>query len=92
MTVVTEAALEPLLTKDFAQFEVHGYTVVDARGWGESGVRDAGWDATANIRIEIVCKPEAAAALIDHLQATYYANFAMVVFTSEVHVLRAEKF
>ncbi|WP_246316174.1 P-II family nitrogen regulator [Tepidicella baoligensis] len=92
LTVFTEASIEQLLIKDMDRMGVRGYTISDARGKGSRGVRDASWDESRNIRIEVICAREQAEALLAHLQARYYSNYAMVACFSEVEVLRPGKF
>lgn len=92
LTVVTEAALENVLVKDFETLGVRGYTIIDARGKGSRGTRDATWGESSNIHVEIVCDEATAAAIADHLQNRYYQDYAMILFVSEVAVLRPEKF
>ena len=83
ITIVTEAALERRITDDLKRLGAHGYTISEARGEGSRGVRSAGWEATSNIRVEVIC---------DALRAHYYDHYAMILFMSEVGVLRPEKF
>jgi len=92
LTVICEAALEKKLVVDLQQLGAPGWTISDARGRGGRGVRSAGWDAEGNIRVEIICTRDIAERIANHLQARYYANFAMVCFLSQVEVLRPEKF
>lgn len=92
LTIITEAIVEPTLLRDLDRLGVRGYTVSDARGKGSRGVRDAAWDEAANIRIEVICPRALAEDLLRHLQARYYADYAMVAFLAEVDVLRPEKF
>ncbi len=92
LTIITEAALESVVTQDIERLGAHGYTVSDARGKGGRGVRRSDWDASSNIRIEIVCNEEAADAIAAHMSTHYYENYAMILFVTNVLVLRAEKF
>ncbi|MBH0110414.1 transcriptional regulator [Salinibacterium sp. NG22] len=92
LTVITEAALESTLVRDLDQLNAHGYTITDARGKGNRGVRDAGWEASSNIRIEVVCDAETAEAIASYLQKHYYADYAMILFMSDIDVLRPTKF
>jgi nitrogen regulatory protein PII len=92
ITIVTEAVIEQVLLRDLDRLGVRGYTVSDARGKGSRGVRDAAWDEAANIRIEVICAREQAEALMRHLQARYYVDYAMVAFLQDIEVLRPEKF
>ncbi|MBA4291087.1 MAG: transcriptional regulator [Pseudomonas sp.] len=92
LTVICEAALEKKLVLDLQQLGAPGWTISDARGRGGRGVRSAGWDTEGNIRVEIICTRDIADRIANHLQARYYANFAMVCYLSQVEVLRPEKF
>jgi hypothetical protein len=92
LTVICEAALEKKLVIDLEQLGAPGWTISDARGRGNRGVRSAGWDTDGNIRVEIICALELAERLAEHLQQRYYANYAMVCYLSQVQVLRPERF
>lgn len=92
LTIVTEAALETTLIRDIDRLGAHGYTVSDARGRGEHGVRDAGWRPSANIRVEVVCDAETVETLAAHMRDRYYQDYAMILFIADVEVLRPEKF
>ncbi|MBS3974648.1 MAG: transcriptional regulator [Actinobacteria bacterium] len=92
VTIVTEALIEDKLTKELEQLGVHGFTVTDARGKGERGVRDAHHEFAANIRIEIICGEKIAEAIERHLVEHYFPNYAIIWFVSNVEILRADKF
>lgn len=92
LTIITEAAIESLLLRDIERLGAQGYTVSEARGKGSRGVRNADWDASRNVRIEIVCDAPTADAISAHLQARYYDDYGMILFVSDIMVLRAEKF
>ena len=92
LTIVAEAALEQSLLKDLEHLGAHGYTITEARGKGSRGVRDAGWDRSGNIRVEVVCDAATADAIATHLRDRYYDNYAMILFVGDVDVLRPEKF
>jgi hypothetical protein len=92
LTLFSEAAVEPLLVRDMDRLGIGGYTISDARGKGSRGVRDAAWDEARNIRVEVICARAQAETLLAHLQARYFANYAMVATLSEVEVLRPGKF
>lgn len=92
LTIVTEAALEATLTRELGRLGAHGYTITNARGKGDRGVRDAGWEASSNIRIEVVCDAETADRIAKFLQERYYDDFAMILFLTDIEVLRPGKF
>lgn len=92
LTIITESALEHVLVKDLERLGALGYTITDARGKGNRGMRDAVWGESSNIRIEIVCDSATADAIAAHLQVHYYDDYGMILFVSDVSVLRPEKF
>lgn len=92
LTVICEAALEETLLNDLESLGARGYTVTDARGKGSRGRRDATWGPLANIRIEVLCTADTAAAICAALREHYYADYSMVLFVADVDVLRPEKF
>lgn len=92
LTIVTEAILESQICQALGDLGASGYTVTEARGSGSRGVRDAGWSSTSNVRIEVVCDEAVADRIATTLQERYYADYAMILFVSDVAVLRSEKF
>jgi nitrogen regulatory protein PII len=92
LTIITEAAIEHTLVEDLEQLGAQGYTVSDVRGKGRRGERSSTWPPSGNIRIEVVCDAATATAIADHLRQRYYDDYAMILFISDVSVLRPEKF
>ena len=92
VTIVTEAILEVDICEAVKSLGATGYTVTNARGSGSRGVRDAGWSTDSNVRIEVICSAELAKKIENHMQKFYYENYAMVLFETDVSVLRPEKF
>jgi hypothetical protein len=92
VTVITEAALERELIREFDALGVRGYTITEARGRGDRGTRSSSWGHTGNIRVEVICDADHAVRLMQALRDKYYAHYAMVLFAHDVEVLRPEKF
>ena len=92
LTIICETDLERKLSDDVMALGAHGYTVTEARGRGTHGERDAAWAPSGNIRMEVICETGVADAIAEHLRKTYFANFSMVLYMSEVDVLRGDKF
>lgn len=92
VTIVTEAALERPLIDDLERLGARGWTVTDARGKGARGEREPGPDTIGNIRIEVVCDPPVAERIAEHVRETYFAEYAIVLYLSDVRVIRGEKF
>lgn len=92
LTVICEESIENSVVADAKRLGAHGYTASDARGWGQHGERDGGWPLSGNVRIDILCEAAMADAIAAHLQASYFASYAMVCYLSDVSVLRSDKF
>lgn len=91
LTVICEDSIEAGVVADAKRLGAHGYTASDTRGWGRHGDRDGGWPLSSNVRIDILCEGPVADAIAAHLQATYFTNYAMICYLSEVSVLRPNK-
>lgn len=92
LTVITESQLERDLVKEIEGLGVAGYTITDARGRGDKGVRASHWGHSSNIRIEIVCDTPLAERVLARLSEKYYAHYAIVMWVQDVEVLRPDKF
>lgn len=92
VTIVTESALERVLIEDIKRLGAHGFTITDARGEGSRGARNAAWDESSSIRIEIVCEATTAQAIAEHMKSNYFEPYGMILFITDVVVMRPEKF
>lgn len=92
LTIVTEASIESKLIHEIESLGAHGFTITEARGKGQRGVRNADWTTETNIKIEIICTPDTANKISSHLQENYFQYYAMIMFSHDVSVLRANKF
>lgn len=92
LTIVTESALERVLVEDLERLGARGFTITEARGKGSRGLRNAAWDESRNIRVEVICGEATAMAMAEHLQARYYQHYGMILFITDVAVLRPDKF
>jgi len=92
LTIICETTLERALGDDVMRLGAHGYTVIEARGRGHAGERDGSWSPYGNIRMEVVCETAVAEKIAEHVRATYFDNYAMMLYLSDVTVLREDKF
>ena len=92
LTIVAEQALERRLVEDLERAGVGGYTIVPARGAGARGERPADWEQARSIKVEVVCDEATATSLTQRLHDRYFDDFAIVLWTSDVRVLRPDKF
>lgn len=92
LTVVTEWVIETKVIEAFQSAGINGYTILEARGQGDRGVREASWDASRNVQIEAICEEDVAKLMSQGLMKEFGKDYALVIFLSDVEVLRAEKF
>ena len=92
LTIITESLLEARLCGVLDELGAHGYTIVNARGRGSRGIRDADWASNSNIRVEVVCDDDLADRIARRLREQYYNDYAMILYIGDVSVLRPDKF
>ncbi|HXG37770.1 MAG TPA: transcriptional regulator [Bacteroidota bacterium] len=92
LTIITESAIEGLLTDQLERLGAKGYTIVEARGKGARGVRTGDWDQNMNVQIDIICDESTAHRIVTYCSEHYYKNYAMILYLSDVDVIRPEKF
>jgi nitrogen regulatory protein PII len=92
VTIITEAVIERDVTHDLEKLGARGYTITEARGLGAQGHRTSSWEQNANIRIEVICDMAVATRIVTNLRQRFYPDYAMVIYLSDIDVLRPEKF
>ena len=92
VVLVCEEALENLVLPELQAAGAKGYTVTEARGSGNRGVRDARWLLSSNVRIETLCSAEVARRILELVETKYSANYGLVVYLVDAEVLHPEKF
>jgi hypothetical protein len=92
VVIVGEEPLEGLLAPELFAAGAKGYTVCDARGRGNRGVRDARWLLSSNVRIEILCNEATGRRIMTLVDAKYCDNYGLVMYMLDVEASRADKF
>ena len=87
VTIVTESVLESRLAEDCQRLGARGFTVTDARGGSLHGNRRGNFEFNGNIRMEVLCAPEVATRLLEHLGKVYDPHYHMVAWSSDVSML-----
>lgn len=91
VTVVTEGLLKDKVAALLKSSGATGYTVTRAEGEGSRGVRARDWEGP-NQRLETIVTAPVAEAILDALSDSYFENYAVVAWITDVVVLRGEKF
>jgi nitrogen regulatory protein P-II 2 len=91
LTIVAESVLEDRIVRDLHAAGATGHTVTTAHGSGSRGVR-AGSVGGGNVRIETVLRPDLADQFLENMAERYFQHYAVIAWTSDVAVLRGDKF
>jgi nitrogen regulatory protein PII len=91
ITVVSESLLKDELLKLMREEGATGFTVTQADGEGSSATRVTEWEGP-NVRIETILSAETADRIITQLSETYFDNYGVIAWLTDVSVLRGMKF
>jgi nitrogen regulatory protein P-II 2 len=91
VTIVAERVLRSRLIDEIRALGARGFTITEVTGEGSRGVRASEWEG-ANIRLETIVAAEVAAQIVDHVSATYFAYHAVIVYSTDVDVVRGDKY
>lgn len=91
LTVVSESLLREELLKLMRQAGAKGFTITQADGEGSRGVRATEWEGP-NTRIETIVSAQVADDIIDQLANSYFEDYAVIAWMTDVTVWRAKKF
>ena len=89
--IVINSTFENKLVKILKNMGINGYTQINARGNGDSGVQDGHSDGESNVMFIVVLSKEVAENLIKNLNTYRDMGHHIFVFTHDAEVLNAEK-
>jgi hypothetical protein len=92
LTLVAESALEPRLLAELKRHQAHVWTINEVRGAFPEGERSGDWDADRTIEIKVICDTATADAIAQAVLTKYAPNYSVVLYFSDVTVLRAERY
>ncbi len=91
VTIVAETALKTRLARDLKGLGVSGYTVTAANGEGSRNSRAGDVDG-GNVMIQCLVSRDLSVAIMNHLEADYFENYAVVAWVSAAEVIRKERY
>jgi len=92
LTVTCEILAQKNIIDILKKHEITGYTTFEVDGNGARGLRGQGLKHEKNVKVEVIMKEEKLSDVIEEISRTMFANFAIVLYVSDVGVLRPEKF
>ena len=92
LTVTCEILAQKNIIEILNKHEITGYTTYEVDGNGARGIRGQGLKNEKNVKVEIIMRDEKLQTVVEEISRTLFANFAIVLYVSDVGVVRTEKF
>ena len=92
LTVTCEILAQKNVIDILTKHKITGYTSYEVEGNGTRGLRGQGLKNEKNVKVEVIMQGEKLHDVIEEIARTLFTNFAIVLYVSDVAVLRTEKF
>lgn len=92
LTVTCEILAQKNIIEILNKHEITGYTTYEVDGNGARGIRGQGFKNEKNVKVEVIMREEKLQDVVEEISRTMFANFAIVLYVSDVSVVRTEKF
>ena len=92
LTVTCEILAQKNVIDILAKHEITGYTSYEVEGNGARGLRGQGLKNEKNVKVEVIMQEDKLQSVVEEIARTLFTNFAIVLYVSDVGVLRTEKF
>ncbi len=91
VTIIAERVLRDDLLGLLKRHGVSGWTITAVEGEGSRGVRASEWEGR-NVQIDTLVSPDISGAIMEDIGARYFEDWALIVYASDVDVLRGGKY
>lgn len=92
LTVTCEILAQKNVIDILTKHKITGYTFYEVEGNGARGLRGQGLKNEKNIKVEVIMQEEKLQSVVEEIARTLFSNFAIILYVSDVGVLRTEKF
>lgn len=91
VTIITERLLRDKIIDLIKQHGATGWTIAAVEGEGSRGNRMSDFEGR-NSKIESIVSEKTADAIMQDISEKFFANWAIITYTSDVDVMRGEKY
>lgn len=91
LTIVAERILRDRIVEALRSAGASGYTMTDVIGEGTRNIAAHEWEGPS-VKVETLVPAEIAGQIISFVSDRYFQHHSIILYTSEVHVLRGERF
>ena len=92
LTITCEILAQENVIDILKKHEITGYTTYEVHGNGARGIRGQGLKTEKNVKVEVIMREEKLDGVVEEISRTLFANFALVLYVSDIGVVRMEKF
>ena len=92
LTITCEILAQKNVIEILQKHKVSGYTTYEVDGDGSKGIRGQGLENEKNVKVEVVLSENKLQDIVEEITRTLFSNFAIILYTSDVGVVRTEKF
>jgi nitrogen regulatory protein PII len=92
LTITCEILAQKNIIEILKNHDITGYTTYEVDGNGARGLRGQGFKNEKNVKVEVIMREEKLQDVVEEISRTLFANFAIVLYVSDVGVVRTEKF
>ena len=91
VTINAERLLRDQIIEMIKRHGATGWTITAVEGEGSRGNRTSDFEGR-NAQIDTIVSPETADAIMEEVADKYFANWAIITYSTDVEVLRGEKY
>jgi nitrogen regulatory protein PII len=91
VTIICEPVLSMTLISQIRDLGATGFTMSDVRGEG-SGEKSSGEVPNEKVKIEVIADSDLAKNIMNEIAKNYFANYSLIVYASDIQIIRQEKF
>jgi len=92
LTITCEILAQKNIIEILKKHDITGYTTYEVEGNGARGLRGQGLKNEKNVKVEVIMREDKLSDIVEEISRTMFANFALVLYVSDVGVVRTEKF
>ena len=91
VTIISEPVLSSRLVSTIRSLGATGFTISDVHGEG-SGEKNSGEVPNEKVKVEVVADADLAKIIMAQIATNYFPNYSLIVYSSDIQVIRHEKF
>ena len=92
LTITCEILAQKNIIDILKNHDITGYTSYEVEGNGTKGLRGQGIQAEKNVKVEVIMQDEKLSDVIEDISRILFPDFTIILYVSDVGVVRTEKF